>query len=101
MFSDEQPIDNAVQEPIHYFDYRAGSIVNHSLVWENFNNLCRNIIKLPNGNYRGISKNSINMWVAEIDNLNDFVKEHGRIILDACDNEEGYMSIEIYDDYRE
>ena len=97
MFGDAQPIDNTVQEPIHYFDDIAGSIIHHPLVWENFNNKCRDIIKLPNGNYRGVMKNAINRWVAEIDNLSDFVKEYGKIVLDVCDNEEGYMSVEIYD----
>jgi hypothetical protein len=101
MFGDEQPIDNAVQEQIHYFGYRDGSIINNPIAWENFNNNCRDIIKLPDGNYRGIRKDASDVWVVEIDNLNDFVKKYGQIVLSESNTEEGYMSVEIYDDYRE
>lgn len=37
----------------------------------------------------------------EIDDLNKFVEKNGEIILNAAHNEEGYMSVEIYDDWRE
>ena len=41
------------------------------------------------------------VWVAEVDDLHEFVRIYGEIILKEPDNEEGLWTIEIYDDYRE
>ena len=40
-------------------------------------------------------------WACDIEDLKDFVKEHGCIILTEPDNEEGFWGVEIYDYYRE
>jgi len=98
---DVKPIDGAIKEQIHYFDFRDSSIKDDKDSWEQFNEDCRDIVKLQDGNYRGIEKNPSDVWVLEINDLNKFVEKNGEIILSAAYNEEGYMSVEIYDDWRE
>jgi len=100
---DVKPIDGAIKEQVHYFDFRASHIEDDkdSFAWKQFNETCRDIVKVQNGNYRGIQKNPTNVWVLEINDLNKFVEKNGEIILNAGYNEEGYMSVEIYDDWRE
>lgn len=96
-----KPIDGAIEGQVHYFDFRFSSIEDDKDSWKQFNEACRDIVKLQNGNYMGIEKNPTNVWVLEIDDLNKFVEENGEIILKAAYNEEGYMSVVIYDDWRE
>lgn len=99
--SEVKPIDGAIEEQVHYFDFRFSHIEDDKDSWKQFNETHRDIVKLQNGNYRGIEKVPSYVWVLEIDDLNKFVEENGEIILKAAYNEEGYMSVEIYDDWRE
>ncbi len=97
------PVENAKMEYIHQYDTRTPIIKQKGRenIWKQFVERNRNIVQLPNGNWRGIEKEAEQVWVVEVDDLLSFVDKHGQCILSEPDCEEGYYEIEIYDDYRE
>lgn len=99
---DVKPIDGAIKEQVHDFVFFHNNlIVSDPIRYQYINQRCRDIIKLPDGQYRGIEKEPTEVWVLDIEDLNDFCQKNGEIIMSWASNEEGLMRLEIYDDYRE
>lgn len=101
---DEQPIEEAVRAKVHWFDVRTNVIKqpDKKHMWEHFVDRNRDIIQLPNGNWRGINKEASEVWLVEIDDLLSFRDKCGEdIIVMKPSCEEGYYELEIYDTYRE
>lgn len=97
---DARPTDYCIHEEVHKFDYRNLRIKEHEYNWKQFHDICRDI-SIVDGYYVGVRKMATDVWVSEVDDLHEFVRKYGRIILFPPDNEEGLWKIEIYDDYRE
>lgn len=92
---DEKPIEEAIEGKIH--DYWKSTKYNYDY----FMKVCRDIIKLPEGNYRGIVKEPRKVWLVEIDDITKFIDKYGQIVIHPKNNEECLYEIEIYDYYRE
>ena len=101
---DESPCEEAVQINIVYTDIRNAdstdkipALKNNPEKWygAGFDH------RVIDGKYIARSI-VVKQWSVRINNmsdLNEFIKRHGRVILDV--NESGYNTIEIYDGYRE
>ena len=97
---DEKPIPECVAMQVHKYDYRLLRIKDNPNNWKAFCN--RNTdIQNVDGHYRGTNIEVTDVWVAEVQDLHEFVLTYGEIILDKPCNAEGLWEIEIYDDYRE
>ena len=97
----EKPIPECVAMQVHKYDYRLLCIKDNPNNWKEFCN--RNTdIQIVGDHYRGTNIEVTDVWVAEVQDLHEFVLTYGEIILDKpCNNAEGLWEIEIYDDYRE
>ena len=95
IWPDEKPIEEAVEGVIH--NYWESTEYNYDY----FMKMCRDVVKLSEGNYRGTIKEGEKVWIVEVDDLIKFVDKYGPIIIQPADNEEGLYEIEIYDYYRE
>lgn len=98
------PIKGAMRVGLHYYHYAVKGMPN-SIFEENkmfIQKKCTDIETLDNGNIRGIRKDEIQRWMIDIDDIFQFVKEHGSVIIDKCDNIVGdWYRVTIYDDYVE
>lgn len=95
-----KPIDECTKMKVHKYDYRNLCVKDHKLFWEDFCK-CNRDIQIFDDCYRGTHIEAKDVWVAEVNDLHEFVNQYGDIILSEPDNEEGLWRIEIYDDYRE
>ena len=98
------PINGAMRVGLHFYHYATKGMP--SSIFENgkmfIQKNCTNIETLDNGDIRGIEKREIQRWIMDIDNIFQFVKEHGIVIVDKCDNIVGdWYKVTIYDDYIE
>lgn len=96
----EKPIDECVAMQVHKFDYRLLRIKENQNNWNNFCDVNTDI-QIVDGHYRGTRIQATDVWVAEVNDLHEFVKTYGAIILGEPENKEGLWEIEIYDYYRE
>ena len=100
--TNEQPVEGAVKEEVTPYGYRVGDLEKRERQWKCFNEEFTDIKRLPNGYWRGTSKEKKVIWVIEIDDIIEFIKKVGECIVSASEEcVEGYPQIEIYDDYRE
>ena len=95
---DEKPIESATTAQVHFYSYRYTSIKHNPNLWNEFISKHHDI---KTSIVRGTENLPSDVWVAEVDDLHEFVRIYGTIILKEADNEEGLWTIEIYDDYRE
>ena len=98
------PINGAMRVGLHFYHYATKGMP--SSIFENdkmfIQKNCTNIETIDNGDIRGIEKREIQRWIMDIDNIFQFVKEHGSVIVDKCDNIVGdWYKVTIYDDYIE
>lgn len=96
----EKPIPECVAMRVHKYSYRLLGIKDNPNNWKEFCN-SNTDIQIVDGDYRGTNIRKTNVWVAEVQDLHEFVLTYGEIILDKPCNAEGLWEIEIYDDYRE
>ena len=98
-----EPVEGATQiKATRYLYRRSDYIERNPAAMEDFQKLCTDIEKLPNGLYRGKSIRPSFIYVLEIPDIYEYVKEVGEcIVSNGPDYVEGYPSVEIYDDYRE
>ena len=97
-----QPVEGAVKEEVTLYGYRIKETEKDEQVWKRFNEKFTDIKRLPNGDWRGTSKEKQVVWVIEIDDIIEFIKKVGDCIVSVSeDYVEGYPQIEIYDGYRE
>lgn len=100
--NEEKPIEDAVNGEVTYYDYRGEKIANEPCAWNYFVKMNYDIIKLPDGSYRGTNKNKSDVWFIEVDDVFEFVNQlNESVIVKPSCCAEGYMEIEIYDDYKE
>ena len=100
--SNAQPVEGAVKKEVTTYGYRSEDLEKNARVWKQFNEDFTDIKRLPNGYWRGTSKEKQIVWVIEIDDIIEFVKKVGECIVSASEKYvDGYQQIEIYDDYRE
>ena len=95
-----KPIDECTKMKVHKYDYRNLCVKDHKWAWEDFCKSNKDILIFDDC-YRGTNIEATDVWVAEVNDLHEFVKLYGQIILGEPSNEEGLWNIEIYDDYRE
>jgi hypothetical protein len=96
----EKPVSSAVEMEVHFYSWRVPKF-RYNPYWPDFEKNHRDIIVENDGRYRGTSKLPEKVWVAEIEDLHNFVAEYGDTILFRPNNEEGLWRVEIYDSYRE
>ena len=90
-------VEGARVVQIHeFFDRKIGGYI-----YNGFRDRYRDWHPIGNGFERGIEIKPIDVWVCQIDDLCDFVKRYGSIVLDEPKNEEGYWQVLIYDSYIE
>ena len=102
IWGDEKPIENAVKGEVAYYDYRLETVAKNPSAWDQFVKNNDDIIKLPDGSYRGTNKNKSDVWFIDVDDVFEFVSQlNESVIVKPSRCVEGYIEIEIYDDYRE
>lgn len=79
-----------------FFDHKIGDYM-----YNGFRDKFRDWHPIGNGWERGIRIKPTDVWVCQIDDLCDFVKRYGRVVLKEPENEEGYWQVLIYDGYIE
>ena len=94
------PIKECSIELLHGYEYFRFDA--NRIAFEQFKMTHHDIKAEDDGYYRGTSNNAtLVAYVAEINDLHEFVKQYGPIVMFEPNNEEGLFVIEIYDDYRE
>lgn len=102
IWGEGKPIEKAVKGEVTYYDYRLERITENHRAWTDFVKINDDIIKLPDGRYRGTNKDKSEEWFVDVDDVFEFVSQlNESVIVKPSRCAEGYMEIEIYDDYRE
>lgn len=100
--SEEPPVVGAVKQQYTYIDVRcvkSPEDICHKPTRDNWYKIGQNHRQYDEYSIARDIPNGISAWFLEIDSVESFVKEYGCCVVNLTEN--GWLSLQIYDDYLE